>query len=182
MFLQTGGEKMIDDAIKKIANGRDISIRSLERVLNYANGTISKWNSRSPKISQVEQVADCLQVLSEYLLNKSKKRPHAKITPTVPMEVSEDKVIVDRTEYEQLKHDADSGTWLTTADIIEGYHHKMDWFKEKFFYQQKYKKLLSDEFGGQVHYSNNENGRNWNFEPNEFKQFMEKYFPEINRG
>ncbi|WP_300558458.1 DUF771 domain-containing protein [Companilactobacillus sp.] len=104
------------------------------------------------------------------------------IKATVVMEIPEDKVIIDRIEYEQLKYDSDSGTWWTTADITDRYHHKMDWFKEKIFYIPKYKKILSDENGGPVHYSNNENGRHWSFEPNGFKQFMANYFPEINRG
>lgn len=104
------------------------------------------------------------------------------IKATVVMEVPEDKVVITKAEYEQLKHDADVGTWWTTQDITDRYHHKMDWFKEKIFYQPKYKKLLSDEYGGPVHYSSNDNGRHWSFEPNGFKIFMEKYFSEINGG
>lgn len=64
---------MIYDAIKKIAVKKGMSIRSIERTLHFSNGTISKWNIRSPKVSQVDKVANVLEVSSEYILNKAKQ-------------------------------------------------------------------------------------------------------------
>lgn len=64
---------MIYDAIKQIAIKKGISIRSIERNLHFANGTINKWNNHSPKVSQVNEVADLLEVSSEYIINKSRE-------------------------------------------------------------------------------------------------------------
>lgn len=64
---------MIYDAIKQIALRKGISIRSIERNLHFSNGTINKWNNHSPKVSQVNEVADFLEVSSEYILNKAKE-------------------------------------------------------------------------------------------------------------
>jgi len=109
------------------------------------------------------------------------------ITATVVMEIPDDKVIITKTEYDEYQALKDDDQWWTPADLKAHYHHDMNWFKEKVFYVQKYKKELSTEFGGFVHYSTNEpvkgekyNGRYWSIEPGQFRKFMKEHFTEIN--
>lgn len=109
------------------------------------------------------------------------------ITATVVMEVPDDKVIITKAEYSEYQALKDDDTWWTPADLKEHYHHDLAWFKDKVLYVQKYKKELSTEYGGCVHYSTNEpikgqkyNGRYWSFEPGRFRKFMKEHFTEIN--
>jgi len=102
------------------------------------------------------------------------------IKAEIVMELPPDQVIITKAEFNEYQELKDDGRWWTTKDLENRYNHKLDWFKEKIFYVPKFKKTLSVENGGCVHYSDIGEGRYWSFEPKRFKQFMEENFPEIN--
>lgn len=102
-----------------------------------------------------------------------------KISATVVMEIPEDKVIITKAEYNQLKLEVDSGYWWTTKDVEKRYNRQMRWLKENVLYKPEYEKILSTKNGGCVHYPD-DSGVRWSFEPVGFKQFMKEHFSEIN--
>ncbi|AKP66322.1 DUF771 domain-containing protein [Companilactobacillus ginsenosidimutans] len=111
-----------------------------------------------------------------------------KITATVVMEIPEDKVIISKADFEEYQALKDDDYWWTPKDLKDHYHHDINWFKEKVLFVPRYKKELSTEFGGCVHYSSNDpvdgekyNGRYWSFEPGRFRKFMKEHFAEINQ-
>lgn len=101
------------------------------------------------------------------------------IKATVVMEIPADKIVIERTEYEQLKHDVDSGHWWTSKEVEKRYNRQMRWLKENVLYKPKFEKVLSTKNGGCVHYPD-DSGVRWSFEPIGFKKFMEEHFSEIN--
>lgn len=104
-----------------------------------------------------------------------------KVKIQAAFEIPEDKVIVDRSEYEKLQNSIDDGCWWTSKDVESRYKHKMDWLKENILLIPSYKSELDAKNGGCVHYADPENGRYWSFEPTRFKEFMSKHFTEINQ-
>lgn len=52
----------IADNVKRYAERQGISIRSLERRADISNGSIQKWNDRSPNVYYVQRVAGLLDV------------------------------------------------------------------------------------------------------------------------
>lgn len=103
------------------------------------------------------------------------------IKAEVIMEIPEDQVIITRAEFNEYQELKDDGRWWNTKDVEDRYGHQMKWFKEKVFYVPRFKKQLDSKNGGCVHYSGNDDGRYWSFEPKRFKKFMEDNFPEINK-
>lgn len=61
---------MIYDNIKSICSDRGISISALERMAGLGNGTISRWNESSPRLDNIKEVADCLEVPLEELITE----------------------------------------------------------------------------------------------------------------
>lgn len=101
------------------------------------------------------------------------------IKAEIVIEVPDDHVIITNAQYDEYQSLKDDGCWWKTKDIETRYGHQMRWFKDKILYVPKFKKILSTEYGGYVHYPDNE--KYWSFEPKHFKKFMEENFPEINR-
>lgn len=56
------------DIIKQIADAKGISIRALERALDFSNGTLVKWNASSPSVKKLQKVAVFLGVPIEQLI------------------------------------------------------------------------------------------------------------------
>ena len=54
--------------IKRIKENSTLSIKKLEEVLGFGNGTISKWDRSSPKADKIITVAKYLNVSIDYLL------------------------------------------------------------------------------------------------------------------
>lgn len=82
-----------------------------------------------------------------------------KIKAEIILEIPNDKVIISKAEFDEYQSLKDEGRWWTSKDVEKHYNHKMDWFKGRIFYIPKYKKILSTENGGCVHYADLENGR-----------------------
>ena len=64
-----GDDILIYDKIKEICKSKGISVASVEKEAGLSNGTISKWNSSSPTIENLNAVAKVLNVTVDSLLN-----------------------------------------------------------------------------------------------------------------
>lgn len=58
----------IYDNIKRVAKGKNISIRELEISSGLSRGAISKWNVSQPKVFAIRKVAALLEVSIDDLL------------------------------------------------------------------------------------------------------------------
>lgn len=56
--------------IRLLCNERDITLASLEKTLNFGNGSLSRWDKSSPATDKVEKVADYFNVSVDYLLGR----------------------------------------------------------------------------------------------------------------
>lgn len=61
---------MIYENVKRIAEEKHVSIRALEIQAELANGTISKWQSCSPSVKNLQAVAKALEVSMDELLEE----------------------------------------------------------------------------------------------------------------
>ena len=82
----------LKERIVDLATHRHMSIAELERKLNFANGSISKWDKQSPSAERLQAVADYFDVSTDYLLgrNDSKKGK----TSNDPADVSNKDVVL----------------------------------------------------------------------------------------
>ncbi|MFD1455193.1 helix-turn-helix domain-containing protein [Levilactobacillus lanxiensis] len=60
--------------IKQLADENHITIAELERATGISNGQIRKWNSRSPKVENLQKIADYFNVSVDFLLGRTKTR------------------------------------------------------------------------------------------------------------
>jgi transcriptional regulator with XRE-family HTH domain len=60
--------RLIYDNIKRVCEKKGISISTLEKKLEFSNGSICKWNDNEPGIHKVKKVADWLGIPIEKLL------------------------------------------------------------------------------------------------------------------
>lgn len=63
---------MILNNIRRLCEGKGISIAALERSLDIGNGTIGKWTSeRLPKIETIKKVSDYFGVTIDELIREA---------------------------------------------------------------------------------------------------------------
>ena len=62
---------MLLENISRLCKERGVSIARLERETGIGNGTISRWGSSSPTISNVKAVADFFGVSVDTLLQET---------------------------------------------------------------------------------------------------------------
>lgn len=60
----------IRDTIKNLAAEHNETIAELERKLDFGNGTIARWDHRSPSSSKLAKVADHYHVSVDYILGR----------------------------------------------------------------------------------------------------------------
>lgn len=60
---------MIVEQIQILCEGKKISIAQLERILNFGNGSIRRWDKNLPSIDKVLKVANHFNVSVDDLLN-----------------------------------------------------------------------------------------------------------------
>lgn len=61
----------IKTRIQDLARSRKTTLAELERTLNFGNGTINKWDKRSPSSDKLREVADYFDVTVDYLLGRT---------------------------------------------------------------------------------------------------------------
>ena len=57
--------------IKELADKKKVTFAEIERNTGISNGQIRRWDSSSPKIENIQKVADYFDVSTDYLLGRS---------------------------------------------------------------------------------------------------------------
>ncbi|MFJ5564791.1 helix-turn-helix domain-containing protein [Lysinibacillus xylanilyticus] len=68
------------ERIKNLCNERKITFAEVERKVGISNGQIRRWDTSSPKIENVEKVANYFDVSTDYLLGRTDKRRYYDLT------------------------------------------------------------------------------------------------------
>ncbi|MFJ7407495.1 MULTISPECIES: helix-turn-helix domain-containing protein [unclassified Lysinibacillus] len=68
------------ERIKILCNERKITFAEVERNVGISNGQIRRWDTSSPKIDNVEKVANYFDVSTDYLLGRTDKRRYYDLT------------------------------------------------------------------------------------------------------
>lgn len=64
---------MLLENIRRLCSKKPVSIAKLERETGIGNGTISRWDTSSPSIENVQKVADYFGVTVNDLLSTNNK-------------------------------------------------------------------------------------------------------------
>ena len=64
---------MLLENIRRLCSQKPVSIAKLERETGIGNGTISRWDTSSPSIENVQKVADYFGVTVNDLLSTNNK-------------------------------------------------------------------------------------------------------------
>ena len=83
----------IKNRIQELAQTHKTTIAEVERNLGLGNGTISKWDKRSPSTQKLQMVADYFNVSTDYLLGRT---PTPQFTKRDERDVQ--KILTDMTE------------------------------------------------------------------------------------
>ena len=62
------------EKIKMLCNEKRITMSELERKTDLGNGTISRWDTRTPGVDKLKKVADYFDVSTDYLLGRTERR------------------------------------------------------------------------------------------------------------
>ena len=60
------------ETIKKLCKEKNISVYELEKMAGLGKGTIRFWKDSSPRLENLERVADALGIKVTTLINRSK--------------------------------------------------------------------------------------------------------------
>lgn len=60
--------------IKELADDKKLTFAEIERKVGLSNGQIRRWNSSSPKIDNIQKVADFFDVSTDYLLGRTPQK------------------------------------------------------------------------------------------------------------
>lgn len=67
-LIKKGSDFLIYENVKELCDKKGISISELEKKAKLGNGTIGGWRSSSPRLSNLQAVAEVLNVKIEKLL------------------------------------------------------------------------------------------------------------------
>lgn len=59
------------EKIKDLADNQKLSMRRLEEILGYGNGTIRRWEKQTPGVDKIQKVANYFNVSIDYLLGRT---------------------------------------------------------------------------------------------------------------
>ncbi|WP_368652401.1 helix-turn-helix domain-containing protein [Ornithinibacillus sp. 4-3] len=62
------------EKIKLLCNEKNVTFAEVERKVGISNGQIRRWDNSSPKIENVQKVADYFDVSTDYLLGRTNKK------------------------------------------------------------------------------------------------------------
>ncbi|MEA0564551.1 helix-turn-helix domain-containing protein [Lysinibacillus irui] len=68
------------ERIKNLCNEKKITFAEVERNVGISNGQIRRWDKSSPKIENVEKVANYFDVSTDYLLGRTDKKRYYDLT------------------------------------------------------------------------------------------------------
>lgn len=81
---------MLLERVKLLASEKKMTIAELERKLNFAQGSISKWSKQSPSSERLQKVADYFDVSADYLLGRTEKRRYYDLTEKDEKDISKE--------------------------------------------------------------------------------------------
>ncbi len=84
------------ERIKNLSNERKITFAEVERKVGISNGQIRRWDTSSPKIENLEKIANYFDVSTDYLLGRTDKRCYYDLT-------EKDELSIQRELKRQLK-------------------------------------------------------------------------------
>ena len=98
----------------------------------------------------------------------------------VEIQLPEDKIIVDRKEYDNLQHNSSQGRYMTLSDVLQLLSVSRPWLLDNVLYNPKIRREIDVELNpnGFVKYPENQGGRYF-FLASKTKQWFEDDFREI---
>lgn len=98
----------------------------------------------------------------------------------VEIQLPEDKIIVDRKEYNNLQHNSSQGRYMTLSDVLQLLSVSRPWLLDNVLYNPKIRREIDVELNpdGFVKYPENQGGRYF-FLASKTKQWFEENFREI---
>jgi transcriptional regulator with XRE-family HTH domain len=63
---------MLVKRIRNLCSSRNLTFAELERILDFSNGQIRRWEKTKPGIDKVQKVADYFDVSVDFLLGREK--------------------------------------------------------------------------------------------------------------
>ena len=98
----------------------------------------------------------------------------------IEIQLPEDKIIVDRKEYDNLQHNSSQGRYMTLSDVLQLLSVSRPWLLDNVLYNPKIRKEIDVELNpdGFVKYPENQGGRYF-FLASKTKQWFEDNFREI---
>lgn len=98
------------EKIKILADSQKISIRRLEEILGYGNGTIRRWEKQTPGVDKIQKVADYFDVSVDYLLGRTDKKRYYDLTEKDEKDIAKEleEMIADLKSTGALAYSKDS--------------------------------------------------------------------------
>lgn len=98
----------------------------------------------------------------------------------VEIQLPEDKIIVDRKEYDNLQHNSSQGRYMTLSDVLQLLSVSRPWLLDNVLYNPKIRREIDVELNpnGFIKYPENQGGRYF-FLASKTKQWFEDNFREI---
>ncbi|MEY8499759.1 helix-turn-helix transcriptional regulator [Enterococcus avium] len=98
------------EKIKILADSQKISIRRLEEILGYGNGTIRRWEKQTPGVDKIQKVADYFDVSVDYLLGRTDKKRYYDLTEKDEKDITKEleEMIADLKSTGALAYSKDS--------------------------------------------------------------------------
>ena len=98
----------------------------------------------------------------------------------IEIQLPEDKIIVDRKEYDNLQHNSSQGRYMTLSDVLQLLSVSRPWLLDNVLYNPKIRREIDVELNpnGFVKYPENQGGRYF-FLASKTKQWFEENFREI---
>lgn len=98
------------EKIKILADSQKISIRRLEEILGYGNGTIRRWGKQTPGVDKIQKVADYFDVSVDYLLGRTDKKRYYDLTEKDEKDIAKEleEMIADLKSTGALAYSKDS--------------------------------------------------------------------------
>lgn len=78
----------LTERIKVLADEKKTTFAEIERNVGISNGQIRRWDTSSPKIENIQRVADFFSVSTDYLLGRSETKTLATPPPSVEDELT----------------------------------------------------------------------------------------------
>lgn len=96
----------------------------------------------------------------------------------ISIPIPDDKVLVNKVEWEELKRKSLTGRWWNMKDLEHRVGRKHEWIKDNILYPPEFREILDVNNGGFVYYPENQ-GQAWAFQATKMAEFLEEYFGEI---